>query len=156
MTTKTTKTMRGLAAAAAVSAAVLAGCGTDPVNGAPNAADVPGASDDRIQSDDYQGIRWEPLLRYVNGRRAEAYLRFHDDGTWSGSDGCNGQSGRYTLSPGGHLTAKPGPQTLIWCPGVAINAALQASDRMDVENGQLVLYDGDQIVMVFDAVPVST
>jgi heat shock protein HslJ len=110
-------------------------------------SDQSNPADDRFELSDYQGIRWEPLLRYTDGIRTKTYLTFHHNGTWTGLDGCNGQFGRYELSPQGDLTAQAEGQTLIECPGVNVNAALTVSDHVTVEGGRLTLYDGHKIVL---------
>ena len=102
----------------------------------------------RITPADYQGLIWHPLLRYTDGEATKTYLEFRPNSTWIGSDGCNVQSGRYRLWPNGDLAALPDGQTLIACPGVNINAALDGSDRIDVDGRRLTLYNGTNVVLV--------
>ncbi|HKE69459.1 MAG TPA: META domain-containing protein [Nocardioidaceae bacterium] len=102
----------------------------------------------RITPADYQGLIWHPLPRYTDGEATKTYLKLRSDGRWIGSDGCNVQSGRYRLWPNGDLAALPDGQTLIACPGVNINAALDGSDRIDVDGRRLTLYNGTNVVLV--------
>ena len=119
----------------------------------------PGTSDhpdysawDRIEDADYQGFTWKPLLRYTDGTPTKTYLKLRADGTYSGSDGCNGQFRTYSLWPNGDLTADPGPQTMIGCLGININQALQVSDNVRIEGRRLTLYDGTRVVLVLTTV----
>jgi heat shock protein HslJ len=109
----------------------------------------PDGAGGQIDPADYQNIRWEPLPKYTNGKQTKTYLRFLDDGTWTGSDGCNGQSGHYTIAGSGRLTADPNPQTLIACPGANVNVALDTSDHIAVKGDHLILYDGQKAVLEF-------
>jgi heat shock protein HslJ len=127
---------------AAATIAVLTGCSQANGGSPAEPADAAGPSQ-------YQDIRWEPLPKYTGGKETKAHLIFLDDGTWTGSDGCNGQSGDYTIAADGHLTADPNPQTLIGCPGVSINSALGSSDRIAVKDDHLTLYDGQRVVLEF-------
>jgi hypothetical protein len=85
----------------------------------------------------------------LNGRWAssaaagtEAHVAFEADGTWTGSDGCNGGSGRWAVSGSGEFLATSGPSTLMYCEGASIPSwvALAASAGLDPD-GQLLLFD---------------
>lgn len=84
------------------------------------------------------GPRWKPFRYLKSGVQPRAYLQFHSDGTWTGSDGCNGQSGRYRLAPTGHVTATQGPQTQVGCRMVPVGSLLTKTYRVETE-GQLLL-----------------
>ncbi|MGO1279418.1 MAG: hypothetical protein ACTMIB_11995, partial [Cellulosimicrobium funkei] len=43
--------------------------------------------------------RWEPAAR----SSTDPHVVFREDGTWSGSDGCNGGGGAWALDDGGRL-----------------------------------------------------
>jgi heat shock protein HslJ len=135
---------------AAATIAVLTGCSQSDEGSAAEPDDDAGQSHGQIAPTDYQHIRWEPLPKYTGGKQTKTYLKFLDDGTWTGSDGCNGQSGDYTIAANGHLTADPNPQTLIACPGANVNSALGTSDHVAIEDGRLTLYDGHKVVLEFD------
>jgi heat shock protein HslJ len=141
---------------AAATIAVLTGCSQANEGSAAESADDAGQNHDsnQIEPADYQDIRWAPLPKYTGGKATKANLTFLDDGTWTGSDGCNGQSGDYTIAANGHLTADPNPQTLIACPGANINSALGSSDRIALDGDHLTLYDGQQVVLEFAEVAV--
>lgn len=144
---------------AAATIAVLTGCSNANDGSAAESDDDAGQSHDstdpqggpsgEIAPADYQDIRWEPLPKHTGGKATKANLTFLNDGTWTGSDGCNGQSGDYTIAANGHLTADPNPQTLIACPGANINSALDSSDRIALDGNHLILYDGQQVVLEF-------
>lgn len=70
------------------------------------------------------------------------YLQFDTDGTWSGSDGCNAQSGRWLLSDDGEILATAGPQTLMACTGMANLGSTLTFARTAVlsASGVLTLY----------------
>jgi hypothetical protein len=83
--------------------------------------------------------RWRPLEpRRVYGT---PFVELRADGTWSGSDGCNGQGGRWAAGPGGALLATSGPSTLIGCTNVAIAQWLAAASRAGLDGDVLVLLD---------------
>ena len=67
--------------------------------------------------------RWVPAGSGSNepGWPDEPYAQFVSSGSWSGSDGCNGQGGSWSLdSQTGEWLASAGPQTLIGCNNVDI------------------------------------
>ena len=61
------------------------------------------------------------------------------DGRWSGSDGCNGQGGRWIAGAGGSLLAVAGPQTLIGCTGADVGGWLSNAPRAGFDGELLVL-----------------
>ncbi|GLY28799.1 META domain-containing protein [Kineosporia sp. NBRC 101731] len=70
----------------------------------------------------------------------EATVTFKDDGTWTGSDGCNGQGGDYEITADGAFSAgEPGPSTRMGCANVPNATVLHSSTKAAVENGMLVL-----------------
>lgn len=83
--------------------------------------------------------RWRP----VGVQNAEAHLLFAADGGFTGSDGCNGQSGRWTLGAAGRLLATSGPQTLIGCEGAPVGSWVDQAGRAGVVDGDLVLHGRD-------------
>lgn len=78
--------------------------------------------------------RWEP----VTDHPTDPFLEFGADGSWSGSDGCNGLGGGWRLD-GDLLIATAGPQTAIGCAGedLTVMGRLRAS----VESHRLTVYD---------------
>jgi heat shock protein HslJ len=51
------------------------------------------------------------------GSPNQPYLTIRADGSWAGSDGCNGVRGTWNVSGDGTLTVEAGPSTLIYCDG---------------------------------------
>ncbi|MEU2610489.1 hypothetical protein ABZ570_02700 [Micromonospora sp. NPDC007271] len=85
--------------------------------------------------------RWVP----ADGRRwpwqKEPYVELRDDGEWRGSDGCNGQGGRWVAGPEGAFLATMGPSTLIGCDNVSVGSWLFAARRAGLDGKTLVLLD---------------
>jgi heat shock protein HslJ len=80
---------------------------------------------------------------WVTGESYDApdvpFLDFADDGTWTGSDGCNGAQGEWAVAADGSLTVSAGPSTLIACDGAALPSMLT--------NAALALIDGDSLLL---------
>jgi hypothetical protein len=81
--------------------------------------------------------RWVPT---TNGR-SRAYVEFRDGGMYGGSDGCNGQGGRYVLGPDGIVLATSGPSTLIGCENNPLPAWVARSGRLGLRGAHLVFVD---------------
>lgn len=62
-------------------------------------------------------------------------------GSWTGSDGCNGLGGRWSVGAGGELLATAGPETTIGCENVAIAQWLTTAVTAALDGGTLVLLD---------------
>ena len=69
------------------------------------------------------------------------FAEFHADGTWSGSDGCNGARGRWSMGEGGELLATSGISTLMACDGVGAPGMVASAGRVGNVDGKLVLVD---------------
>jgi hypothetical protein len=80
--------------------------------------------------------KWLP----ARGSRA-AYVEFLAGGAWRGSDGCNGQGGRWVAGPTGALLATGGPSTDIGCDNVPVGAWMAAAWRAGLDGETLVLLD---------------
>ncbi|GIJ69324.1 hypothetical protein Voc01_042410 [Virgisporangium ochraceum] len=80
--------------------------------------------------------RWVP----VSGG-ATAFVAFQADGVWTGSDGCNGNGGRWAAGPQGTFLATGGPSTLMACDGAAVPTWLSTAAQAGLADGQLVLVD---------------
>ncbi|MEU6203441.1 hypothetical protein ABZ814_07620 [Micromonospora musae] len=91
-----------------------------------------------VSRDDLRG-RWVPAGR-DSGR---AHVELRDDGEWRGSDGCNGQSGRWVAGAEGALLATAGPSTLIGCDNVPLASWLAKATRAGMDGELLVLLDAD-------------
>ncbi|MEU8263137.1 hypothetical protein AB0C02_21200 [Micromonospora sp. NPDC048999] len=84
--------------------------------------------------------RWVPADGRRDGPQAP-YVELRDDGEWQGSDGCNGQSGRWVAGPDGAVLATAGPSTLIGCDNVPVGFWLSAASRAALDGQVLVLFD---------------
>lgn len=102
-----------------IGAATLSACATAP--GAP--VTLP---------DDAVGTWQSPV--------AGAFLEIHDDGTFGGSDGCNGFGGDYTVGDG-VLELQPGFTTQMFCEDV--DTWLSQTASVGVAGDTLVAYDAD-------------
>ncbi|MGY0005411.1 META domain-containing protein [Micromonospora sp. I033] len=68
-----------------------------------------------------------------------AYVDLRADGAWRGSDGCNGQGGRWVAGAEGALLATAGPSTAIGCENVPVAAWLSGASRAGLDGDVLVL-----------------
>jgi len=71
------------------------------------------------------------------------FLLIADDGTWTGSDGCNGVQGEWSIDDEGALSVEAGPSTLIACDGVALPSIFAASAMASIDGGRLRLFDDE-------------
>ncbi|TBN56173.1 META domain-containing protein [Glaciihabitans arcticus] len=78
------------------------------------------------------------------------FIEFAGDGTYEGSDGCNGVSGRYSYAPDGSLLATQGLTTLMGCEGSAIADLASTSPLVGVAGEGLAFYSaaGDVAITV--------
>lgn len=141
------------AAAVAVAAVAVAGFGLSgdaptqpPVAGSGAAA--PTATVQAAPSAQAVAGTWRPVqmagLTTLQAQRPDdPVLVFHADGTWTGSDGCNGLHGTYTIGQRGEFTATVGPQRLIGCDNVPHSGILQAARRITLDPDALHLYGAD-------------
>ena len=81
--------------------------------------------------------RWVP----VDVQNPKVHLVFREGGDYTGSDGCNGEGGRYALGGDGRLIATGGPSTAIGCDGAPVGAWADGAARAGLVGDQLVLYD---------------
>lgn len=90
--------------------------------------------------------RWLPAEPV--GDPEASFLDLAADGTWTGSDGCNGAQGLW-LSDKGSWRATSGPQTLIYCEGVQMPmfASTARAAGLDAD-GSLVLVDAEGAELV--------
>jgi heat shock protein HslJ len=88
-----------------------------------------------VERDSLMG-KWVPA-----SSGAAAFAEFKTDGTWTGSDGCNGNGGRWVLGANGRFLATSGPSTLIACDGAAVPSWLSTAAQAGLAGDQLVLFD---------------
>jgi heat shock protein HslJ len=72
----------------------------------------------------------------------QPYLTIIDDGTWRGSDGCNGVQGTWELASSGTLEVTAGPTTMIYCEGKALPTLFSEAKTAAVADETLTLMDG--------------
>jgi len=94
--------------------------------------------------------RWAPR----KGREATAvgrtpeqpFLELRADGSWTGSDGCNGLAGRWSIGGDGRLLAVAAPTTAIGCDNVDLGSALVRAARVGFDGSSLILLDAAGLV----------
>ncbi|MFC0627879.1 META domain-containing protein [Kribbella deserti] len=91
---------------------------------------------------------WRPLrIAGFNGMRKprpdQPFLAFSPDGTWRGSDGCNGIHGTYKIGPNGEFSSTTGPQTLIGCDYVPNADVIAATRKVVGDRATLRLLGAD-------------
>jgi hypothetical protein len=69
------------------------------------------------------------------------FVELRADGGWGGSDGCNGQGGRWVAGSAGSFLAVAGAQTAIGCNGVDVGGWLAGASRAGMAGDELVLLD---------------
>ena len=106
--------------------------------------------------------RWLPVVPPADGDEAEQpttepFVEFVADGTWTGSDGCNGHGGRWAATPEGSLIATAGPSTLIFCEGAPVGVWMSTAASAGLADEQLVLFDnaGTELGRLARGVPVD-
>ena len=83
--------------------------------------------------------KWVPVAYAVS---TDPHVTFNADGTWTGSDGCNGGGGRWALGQDGEFLATSGMSTLIACEGAPVPSwVAQASTAAINSDGWLLLFD---------------
>jgi hypothetical protein len=73
--------------------------------------------------------------------RDKAFVAFDPDGTYKGSDGCNGVGGRYAIGPDGVILATSGATTQVGCDYSALPGWPAQSGRLGRRNANLVYVD---------------
>jgi len=94
--------------------------------------------------------RWAPR----KGREAAAvgrtpeqpFLELRADGSWTGSDGCNGLAGRWSIGGDGRLLALAAPTFAIGCNNVDLGSALVRAARVGFDGSSLILLDAAGLV----------
>ena len=102
---------------------------------------VPATADDLVG-------RWVPVGYDGEARPEKPYALLEHDGTWEGSDGCNGSGGSWAGASDGTFLATTGPSTLIACDGYSIDYAISRAMRVSIDGGVLSLFDADGIELV--------
>ncbi|TFB73320.1 META domain-containing protein [Cryobacterium glaciale] len=82
--------------------------------------------------------RWTPADH--SGTTAP-HVVFEADGTWTGSDGCNGGQGRWAADGTGAFLATPGISTLMACEGAPVPSWVTEARWAIIDNESLRLLD---------------
>lgn len=88
--------------------------------------------------------RWIPVTTvgsdyWPTAKRPHA--AFDDVGRWSGSDGCNGLGGRWSMEPtSGQWLASTGGQTEIGCNNVDVSTMIATAQNVGLDGDELVFY----------------
>lgn len=123
-----------LALTAVVLAVVLlAGCASGAGPSGPPSGATPGPS-----PEDLVGT-W--VVDATFQVQTQPFLTIAADGTWAGSDGCNGVRGTWELGPGGAITTTAGPHTLIYCDGKDLPTLFADAKTVAVDGDTLTLMD---------------
>lgn len=79
-----------------------------------------------------------------------SYVVFLSDGTWRGSDGCNGLGGTWTLADDGGFSTTSGVQTLIGCDNSDVGSWMRDASRLALAPDELSLVapDGELLGML--------
>jgi META domain len=107
--------------------------------------------------------RWLPVMadrsdaEEAEQPTTEPFVEFAADGTWTGSDGCNGHGGRWAAAPDGNLIATAGPSTLIFCEGAPVGTWMSTTAMAGTTGDELVLLDnaGAELGRLVRGLPVE-
>jgi len=92
--------------------------------------------------------RWLPLPEErPKGAPRSAFVAFDESGTYKGSDGCNGDGGRYEIGAGGLILATTGVSTAVGCDTSRLSSWPSAAGRVGVRGDHLVFVDPDGKVL---------
>ena len=142
------------AAAVAVAAIAVVGfglAGSDKPAQPPVAGgQAPAASASTPEPPTVQSVSgtWRPVqmagLKSLQASRPDdPVLVFRPDGTWGGSDGCNGLQGTYSVGQRGEFAATIGGQHQVGCHNVPHTGVLDAAKRIAADADTLQFFDAD-------------
>lgn len=142
------------AGAAAAAVAVIAGVAfslngsSAPVAGSPSAVATTRAATTPVTTMQTLAGSWRPVrldgfTALEVARPEDPILTFNSDGTWTGSDGCNGLQGTFSIGQRGEFTARVGGQRLVGCNNVPHTAILQAAKQIVSNQTTLRFFAGD-------------
>ena len=124
--------------------AALNGCGEPTPGRTPGTGGAsparPSAGADLLEQQELSG-RWVPVVSRSDRWHETPYVQFAQDGTWRGTDGCNGLSGRWSVDSDGGFEASSGPSTLIGCDNVNLGRWLTQTQTVQLDVDVLVLRD---------------
>lgn len=85
--------------------------------------------------------RWQPGTDYVT----DPHVALAEDGSWTGTDGCNVADGTWRVGAEGRLVVTSGRHTEIGCEGEPVPDLLARSSRAGLDGAVLVLVDHDGV-----------
>jgi len=86
--------------------------------------------------------RWLPLpTERPDGAPRSAFVAFDESGTYKGSDGCNGDGGRYELGEDGLILATTGVSTAVGCNTSPLSSWPYEAGRLGTRGDHLVFVD---------------
>lgn len=89
--------------------------------------------------------RWTPVLPTTSSKwTTPPHVVFLQDGTWTGSDGCNEEGGRWDLEPDGSFHAEGDPSRQLGCDNVQTAVWLRQAQIAEVNGDLLILKDAKQ------------
>nr|WP_239063304.1 META domain-containing protein [Streptomyces sp. SID13031] len=91
----------------------------------------------------WRPVRLSGFTTLKTARPDDPIITFNADGTWIGSDGCNGLSGTYSIGQRGEFTSKSNGQREAGCENVPHTAVLAAAKRITSTKTDLTFYAGD-------------
>ncbi|MDX6283492.1 MAG: hypothetical protein QOH03_4563 [Kribbellaceae bacterium] len=91
----------------------------------------------------WRPVRLSGFTTLKAARPDDPTITFKADGTWTGSDGCNGLEGTYSIGQRGEFTAKSGAQRMVGCDNVPHTAVLKAAKRITSDKTGLTFYAAD-------------
>lgn len=137
----------GIAVIAAAGFALGGGSGAslpEPATSpAPAASSTAAVASAQSVSGTWRPTKLDGYTSMKSARPEDPILTFNPDGTWTGSDGCNGINGTFTIGQRGEFTSKADGQRLIECANVPHTAALNVAKRVAVDSKMLRFYAGD-------------
>lgn len=94
-------------------------------------------------------VRPEDLTSFLGGTAGPVspgldpypHLEVLDDGTWTGTDGCNGSGGAWTVDDDGWVLVTSGASTLMGCDGAPAPSWFASAERAGRDGDTLVLTD---------------
>jgi hypothetical protein len=97
----------------------------------------------QVLSGSWRPVKLDGFVNLKAARPEDPILTFSPDGTWSGSDGCNGISGTFTIGQRGDFTSRLNAQRLVECDNVPNTAVLAAAKRISSDQTTLRFFAGD-------------
>jgi heat shock protein HslJ len=91
----------------------------------------------------WRPVRLSGFATLKTARPDDPTITFKADGTWIGSDGCNGINGTYSIGQRGEFSSKSGSQRMVGCDNVPHTAVLAAAKRIASDKTGLTFYAGD-------------